>query len=131
MTLQFFAEKPPEGDGKRYRAINTVGVWLWSRNHLPKDLVAALYYLVPELKRRRGESDAPFQDSRPMRLCINQDLCTERRIGDAPVVIVRTRAETVLVTRGRRAAARAASHQVLLHGLMDRPDGWLEAEATR
>jgi hypothetical protein len=51
MTLQFFAEKPTEGDGKRYRAVNTVGVWLWNRGHLPKDLVAALCYLIPELKR--------------------------------------------------------------------------------
>jgi hypothetical protein len=51
MTLQFFADKPQDGDGKRYRAINTVGAWMWGRNHLPKDLVAALHYLIPELKR--------------------------------------------------------------------------------
>ncbi len=63
MTLQFFAEKPPERDGKRYRAVNTVGGWLWSRNHLPKDLVAALHYLIPELKREtRGEINEPFQE---------------------------------------------------------------------
>jgi CRISPR/Cas system CMR-associated protein Cmr5 small subunit len=43
MTLQFFASKPSEADGKRYRAVNTVAVWLWNRNHLPKDLVEALH----------------------------------------------------------------------------------------
>lgn len=52
MSLQFFAKKPPEGDGDRYRAVNTVSVWLWSRSHLPRDLVAALCYLIPELKRQ-------------------------------------------------------------------------------
>lgn len=63
MTLQFFSEKPPEGDGKRYRAVNTVSVWLWSRNHLPKDLVAALCHLIPELKRESpGEVDEHFQE---------------------------------------------------------------------
>lgn len=59
MTLQFFASKPPEGDGKRYSAVNTVSTWLWGRNHLPKDLLAALRYLIPELQQQgqRGGFD--------------------------------------------------------------------------
>ena len=43
-----------DGDGKRYQAVNIVGTWLWSRNHLPKDLVVAVHYLIPELKRETG-----------------------------------------------------------------------------
>lgn len=63
MTLQFFAAKPSEGESDRYRAVTTVAVWLWSRKHLPKDLVAALCYLVPELKRETsGEFGEPFQE---------------------------------------------------------------------
>ncbi|HEX4231142.1 MAG TPA: hypothetical protein VHZ07_20865 [Bryobacteraceae bacterium] len=57
MTLQFFGKKPPEGDGKRYDAVNTVTTWLWNRNHLPKDLLAALRYLIPELKQQGQASE--------------------------------------------------------------------------
>lgn len=62
MTLQYFAQKPVKEDGKRYRAVNTVSAWLWSRNHLPQDLVAALRYLIPELSQQteRGEFDDYF-----------------------------------------------------------------------
>lgn len=63
MTLQFFSEKPTEGDGKRYRAVNTVSTWLWGRNHLPHDLVAALHHLIPELKREASaKSDEHYQE---------------------------------------------------------------------
>jgi hypothetical protein len=66
MTLQYFAQKPAEEDGKRYRAVNTVSAWLWGKGYLPKDLVAALRYLIPELKQQteRGEFDDYF-DQRP------------------------------------------------------------------
>ena len=53
MTLQFFAKKPEEENGRRYRAVNTISAWLWNRNQLPKDLIAALQYLIPELKPDR------------------------------------------------------------------------------
>lgn len=64
MTLQFFTRKPSEADGKRHHAVNTVSTWLWGRNHLPKDLLEALCYLIPELKQLqapRGEFDDYFQ----------------------------------------------------------------------
>ena len=50
MSLNFFTSSHPKEDGNRYRAVNTVRVWLRGRNHLPKDLVQALHYLIPELK---------------------------------------------------------------------------------
>ena len=50
MTLQFFS-KHASSHGSRYTAVNTVQTWLWGKNHLPKDLVAALHTLIPELKK--------------------------------------------------------------------------------
>lgn len=61
MTLQFFSQKPREGDGRRYSAVNTIKTWLWGRNHLPKDLIAALQYLIPELQRNPQLDEFPEQ----------------------------------------------------------------------
>lgn len=35
--------------GRRYAAVLTVRGWLRGRSHLPRDLVAALHLLIPEL----------------------------------------------------------------------------------
>jgi len=49
MSLSFFS-KPTETDGKRYDAVNCLRMWLAGKRHLPKDLTAAIHYLVLELK---------------------------------------------------------------------------------
>jgi len=49
MSLGYFS-KHKESDGKRYDAVNCLRMWLAGKSHLPKDVVAALHYLVPELK---------------------------------------------------------------------------------
>jgi hypothetical protein len=49
MSLNYFS-KHSGSDGKRYDAVNCVRMWLAGKNHLPKDLQAALRYLIPELK---------------------------------------------------------------------------------
>ena len=48
MSLNYFS-KHKESDGKRYDAVNRVRTWLAGKNYLPKDLQAALRYLIPEL----------------------------------------------------------------------------------
>jgi len=52
MTLNYFS-KHASSDGKRYDSVNCVQMWLMGKNHLPKDLVAALHYLIPELKTEK------------------------------------------------------------------------------
>jgi hypothetical protein len=60
MTLNFFNKPPPSGNPERQRAVQTVRTWLWGRGHLPRDLVAALHTLIPELKD--GQRDVePFE----------------------------------------------------------------------
>jgi hypothetical protein len=49
MSLSYFS-KHKESDGKRYDAVNCVRMWLAGKSHLPKDLLVALHYLIPELK---------------------------------------------------------------------------------
>jgi len=49
MSLNYFS-KHKESDGKRYDAVNCVRMWLAGKHHLPKDLLASLSYLIPELK---------------------------------------------------------------------------------
>ena len=49
MTLNYFSKHRSES-GKRYDAVNCVRMWLRGKSHLPKDLQAALRYLIPELK---------------------------------------------------------------------------------
>lgn len=49
MSLNYFS-KHSSRDGKRYDAVNCVRMWLTGKNHLPKDLLAALHHLIPELK---------------------------------------------------------------------------------
>ena len=49
MSLNFFSTHS-EPDGKRYDAVNCLRMWLAGKRHLPKDLTAALRYLVPELR---------------------------------------------------------------------------------
>lgn len=53
MTLNYVS-RHSETDGKRYDAVNCVRMWLAGKQHLPKDLLASLHYLIPELK-----SEAP------------------------------------------------------------------------
>ncbi|MBV8772710.1 MAG: hypothetical protein JO166_10355 [Deltaproteobacteria bacterium] len=53
MSLGYFS-KHKEGDGKRYDAVNCLRMWLAGKSHLPKDVVAALHYLIPELKDGMG-----------------------------------------------------------------------------
>lgn len=53
MSLNFFKEKSSEPDGLMVDAINTISIWMNGRPHLPKDLVAALFYALPELKIKR------------------------------------------------------------------------------
>ncbi|MBS0645177.1 MAG: hypothetical protein JSR97_01115 [Verrucomicrobia bacterium] len=57
MSLNFFSSKPKEDNGKRYRAVNTVRSFLWGRPHLPKDLIQALKFLIPELNNDNNEFD--------------------------------------------------------------------------
>lgn len=59
MSLNFFS-KHAATNGKRYDAVNCVGMWLTGKRHLPKDLTAALHYLIPELKKE-GEA-VDFED---------------------------------------------------------------------
>lgn len=44
---------------KRYYAVLTLKTWLQGKTHLPKDLLAALYFLIPEL----GVKDLDAEDS--------------------------------------------------------------------
>ena len=44
--------------GRRHSAVLTVRSWLTGRSHLPRDLVAALHRLIPELARD-GKADGP------------------------------------------------------------------------
>jgi hypothetical protein len=59
MTLNFFSNhnKP---DGKRYDAVLIVADFVRGRGHLPRDLVKALHYLIPELERRVAPPDDDF-----------------------------------------------------------------------
>jgi len=54
MTLNYFS-KHANTDGKRYDAVNCVRMWLAGKRHLPKDLLASLQYLIPELKEQTSE----------------------------------------------------------------------------
>jgi hypothetical protein len=49
MSLNYFS-KHSESDGKRYDAVNCVRMWLAGKRYLPKDLMASLHYLIPELR---------------------------------------------------------------------------------
>lgn len=43
--------------GRRYAAVLTVRGWLRGRSHLPRDLVAALHLLIPELGGESRDAD--------------------------------------------------------------------------
>ena len=49
MTLNFFSKPTGGTNGKRHDAVLTVRIWLSGRTHLPRDLVAALHQLIPDL----------------------------------------------------------------------------------
>lgn len=59
MTLNFFS-KHTATDGLRYDAVNCVRSWLMGKNHLPKDVMRSLRYLIPELARDASDSDDDF-----------------------------------------------------------------------
>ncbi|MET4133008.1 hypothetical protein ABIE62_002153 [Porphyrobacter sp. MBR-155] len=48
--------------GHRHSAVLTVRSWLTGRSHLPRDLVAALNSLIPELARDGKADSAPHED---------------------------------------------------------------------
>ncbi len=56
MTLNFFSKPSSDTDDKRYRHVVAVSTWLEGRTHLPRDLVAALHYLIPELQRQKTDA---------------------------------------------------------------------------
>ena len=49
MTLNYFRQKSPEGEGERYRSVNIVRCWLAGKSYLPADLRRSLLHLIPEL----------------------------------------------------------------------------------
>ena len=58
MTLNFFSNHE-QSDGKRYKAVNTVSIYIMGRRHFPRDFVEALHFLIPELGTLPREEDYP------------------------------------------------------------------------
>ena len=48
--------------GRRYAALLTVRGWLRGRSHLPRDLVAALHLLIPDLDQEGRDQHGSAED---------------------------------------------------------------------